>query len=238
MWRKLAAWLMAVATAGAIGVAQAQAPGDDAEQTQLLVDGANLLRTRRPQEAISGHFDRVIAFYEAKYRDETRQVYCARNNLEVIAVLAKHATENPQKGAVAISTLWCDAYYLKAYALIELSRFPEARSVLEKAVSHAPLNSQYTSELAAAYLKERNWDKALETYLAAEKIADAAPDETSKKRQLAVARRGMGYALIELKRLDEAEARYNQSLETDPGSPLARSQLEYIRRLRTTAPGQ
>lgn len=236
MYSKLRLLLATLASVGIVAMAHAQAPSpnqrEDTEQAKILQDGANLLRARKAQEAITAYFDRVIAHYESKYREEDRQIYCTRNTAEMLGVLAKHAVETPQKGAIAISSLWCDAHYLKAYAHIELAQIAEAKNSLEQAVSRAPFNSQYISELAVIYLKEKNWSKALETYQAAEKVSDVAPDEPSKRQQLARARRGMGYALIELKRLDEAEAKYTQCLDADPNDSLSRNQIEYIRRLR------
>lgn len=44
----------------------------------------------------------------------------------------------------------------------------------------------------------------------------------------AKAQRGRGYALIELNRLDEAEAAYNESLKLEPGNGLALRELRYI----------
>ena len=236
----LASWILAVLTATAF--AQSQAPSatqrEDMEQAGILKEGANLLRLRKAQEAMSNHFDPVIAHYESKYSQEDRQIYCSRSMAETLGVLAKHAVNSPKKGAIAVSSLWCHAYFLKAYALIELGRIEDAKSSLEQAISRSPFNSQYLSELGVIYVRERNWAKALETYQAAEKVSDTAPDEQTKKQQLARARRGMGYALIELNRLDEAEAKYRQCLETDPNDSLSRNQLEYIRRLRASKANQ
>jgi Flp pilus assembly protein TadD len=220
-----------------IASAQSQAPSttqrEDAEQLTILQEGENLLRSRRPQEAMSNHFARVIAYYESKYRDEDRQIYCTRSMVETLRLLAKHRAENPKKGAIAVSSLWCEAYYLKAYAFIELGRLEDAKSALEYAVSRSPLNSQYLSELAFVYLREKNWNKSLETYQAAEKVSDTSPEQL-KNQDLSTARRGVGYVLIELNRLEEAEAKYMQCLDMDPNDSLSRNQLEYIRSLRAS----
>ena len=53
--------------------------------------------------------------------------------------------------------------------------------------------------------------------------------------------RGRGYALTELGRLDDAEDAYKTSLNLDPDSNLAKSELRYIEGLKLgalrTAPG-
>ncbi|MFZ6657479.1 hypothetical protein [Undibacterium sp. TJN19] len=56
---------------------------------------------------------------------------------------------------------------------------------------------------------------------------------TSQRPYRGAALRGMGFALIDLKRLEEAELRLIESLEVDPGNKVALNELAYIRDLRT-----
>ena len=198
------------------------------DQRKLLEEGASLLRAKRPQQAIS-YFDQIISFYEAKYRDRTEQVYCARARTEVIFYLAKHAKEK-KTNAIVIG-VWCDAQYLKAYALVELGRLSDAKAALEAAMVLAPSNSQYLSELGNVYLRERNWPRALEIFHAAEDAAGIW-ESPAREAHLARAHRGAGYALIELGRLDDAEAKYKQSMAIDPADRNALRQLGYIHQLR------
>ncbi|MEZ5937811.1 MAG: tetratricopeptide repeat protein [Hyphomonadaceae bacterium] len=65
----------------------------------------------------------------------------------------------------------------------------------------------------------------------------AAYDEVLQRPGLATpfrasALRGRGFSLIELGRLDEAEAAYRASLEIDPDNPIAMNELTYIAGLR------
>lgn len=235
---RVALILMVVAC---IASAQSQIPSaaqdEDAEQLKIYEEGVKLLKLRIPQEAIS-NFDRVIAHYESMNPDKNVQVYCTKSTLETLAVLGKHMKENPKTSAIATrASWWCDAYYHRAYALIELGRLEEAKSSLVNAISHSPMNSQYLSELAFVYHREKDWNKSLETYQAAEKAAETTPGRVDRE-ELSKARRGIGYALIELNRLDEAEAKYMQCLETDPNDSRSRSQLEYIRHLRASKASQ
>lgn len=48
--------------------------------------------------------------------------------------------------------------------------------------------------------------------------------------------RGRGYILVELKRLDEAEASFNDSLKVEPKNPIAVNELRYIAELRRGRP--
>lgn len=51
-----------------------------------------------------------------------------------------------------------------------------------------------------------------------------------------IALRGIGFSLIEIGRLDEAEGALRESLDLDPGNPMALSELEYIDHLRSQGP--
>jgi tetratricopeptide (TPR) repeat protein len=238
---KISAWvlLLFLAFTGGFAAAQERPPSDaqreDAEQAKLLQEGVSLLQARRAQDALAS-FDRVISFYEAKYRDSAEQIYCARTTVETLFYLTKHANQNPKKNARVVR-VWCDAQFLKGYALVELGRIADAKASLETAVRLSPAHSPYLSELGNVHLREKNWPKALEVYQAAEEAAELA-DAQVKQTYLARAHRGVGYALIELDRLDEAEAKYRRSVELDPADKLARSQLEYIAQLRAKRAGR
>jgi tetratricopeptide (TPR) repeat protein len=221
--------LFAVGLASAQDRQQSDVQREEAEQIKLLQEGGTLLKARKPQEAIA-HFDQVISFYEAKYAGSVEQIFCARGISETLFYLTKHANQNPKKNARVVR-LWCDAQFLKGYTLVELGRISDARAALEAAVALSPANSQYLVELGNVYLREKNWPKALETFQTAEEAAQLA-DAPLRQTYVALAHRGIGYVLIEQGRLDEAEAKYKQSLELDPTSKLARDQLEYIRQLR------
>jgi Flp pilus assembly protein TadD len=49
-------------------------------------------------------------------------------------------------------------------------------------------------------------------------------------------RRGRGFVLTELGRLDEAEAAYRESLKIEPDSERAKNELQYIARLKAGGP--
>jgi tetratricopeptide (TPR) repeat protein len=225
--------LAALFTASSL-FAQAPSPPasqqEDEAQYKLLELGGTLLRAKRPADAISVSFDKVIAFYEAKYRDRPEQVYCATSGIETLAYLTRHATEKPQTNAIVVRG-WCDALYLKAYALVELQRLAEAKSALESAIALAPQNSLYLSELGHVYERERDWSKAMQYYKAAEEGAQLA-EPPSKARLLARAMRGVGYVLIELGDLDQAERKFTDSLEVEKDNPVAKNELGYIKQLR------
>jgi tetratricopeptide (TPR) repeat protein len=206
-----------------VGAAQRE---NDARQTQILKAGVQLLKEHRPAEAIQNYFDKVIASYEAMYPPDTKIIYCARSAPESLSYLAQAAKDD--KTSLVIGPAWCDAYFLRAYGLIDLGRNAEARQSLEKAIGMSPKNAHYVSELASVYRIEKNWKEALAKYETAAQLArDFSPPE-SRVIELGEALRGKGYVLVELGRFDEAEATYKQCLEINPADKVAIGELGYV----------
>src|SRR4030095_13970088 len=94
-----------------------------------------------------------------------------------------------------------------------LGRPSEAKAQLLRAVALAPQNAQFLGELGHVYQLEKNWPLALQTFQRAESAAKEITSEQARNGELARAWRGMGYVLVELGRLDEAEAMYRKCLE-------------------------
>ncbi len=85
-------------------------------------------------------------------------------------------------------------------------------------------------ERGAALSTLKRWPDALASYEQALKI----PDVDNATR--AYMHRGRGGALVEMDKLDEAEAAYNKSLEFAPGNKIALNELKYIAQLRAGGP--
>lgn len=204
---------------------------EDPVHLQMLADGNGLIHAGRPESAIAEYFDKLISEFEASYENAERQIYCARSMEESLVYTAAATTDG--RNVEVLSNTWADVHFLKGYALVELGRLPEARSSLEHAVALSPMNAQYLSELGQIYSYEQNWSKALEYFETAEKAAEWSPSEV-QTAELGRAKRGVGYVLVELGRLDEAEEKYLQSLEIDPNDKSAKGELEYVRGLKAT----
>jgi tetratricopeptide (TPR) repeat protein len=209
-------------------------PDKDPQPPKLLQEARTLLDSRKPQAAIA-KCDKVIALFKAHYRKRKEKVYCGRTPAENLGYLVKAAAAMNEgkfdagtKQAIVISSTWATAYFMKAFALAEMGNRPEAMSALKEAIVLSPWNSQYLSELGYLYAVKKDWAKALETYQAAEEHAALSPDDT-KAEELAKARRGVGYVLVELGKLDEAEKKYEQCLKEDPQDKKAAAELEYVR---------
>lgn len=229
-----------VLLAGAIQSQRAASPPDpdnDPKVRQLLQEAQTFVDQKEPKLAIE-KCDQVIARFKTYYESRKERVYCARTSAESLGYLVKAAAEmnkgkfDPGKTkAITLSSIWADACFLKAYALVELGRVAEAKSAVMLAVELSPWNCKYLCELGSIYQLEKNWPKAMEVFELAEDQASLGPDNV-KAAELGLARRGIGYVLVELGRLDEAEKKYRQCLATDPNDAKAARELEYVRGLR------
>jgi Flp pilus assembly protein TadD len=203
----------------------ASARADEAEQQQHVDAAAKLLQQGKPAEAIDG-IDKVIAHFEALRKERTDVAYCARSPAESLVYLAEAAKNNTATSVYG--SAWCDAYFLRGYALIELGHNGEARAALERAVQLAPREAHYRSELAELYARQKNWNDALAAYDASAKVAEESVEKERKNAELGRALRGKGFVLVELGRLDEAEATYRRCLALDPADKKAMNELRYV----------
>lgn len=215
---------------------QAATNPEDAALEQQLMAGAQLLQLRQPDRAIADHFDKVIAAYELRYKDQKAKPYTGRWQVEKLMYLLQATTskEEPKQGAIIVPQVWSDAWYLKAYALIELKRPAEARSALEAALALAPRNSQYLGELGTVYLGQRDWPQALKIFEQAEAAAKEFSPPEVKNKELSRAWRGIAYVYVEQGRWDDAEKVYLQCLELDKNDRRAQNELNYVRTQRPT----
>jgi tetratricopeptide (TPR) repeat protein len=203
-------------------------PDKDLQTPKFLEEARTLIDGKKTQAAIE-KCEKVIALFKAHYANTKEKIYCARTSAESLGYLLKAAAE--KHNAIALSSTWSDAYFMKGYALQEIGRMAEAKSAVQQAVELSPWSSHYLSELGNIYELEKNWAKAKEIFEAAEEHAPLAPDE-AKVDELGRARRGIAYVLVELGKLDEAEKKYQQCLKDNPNDTKATAELEYVRGLK------
>ncbi len=127
------------------------------------------MQSKKSTEAIQ-IFDSVAAGYENKYKDKNTKFYSARSPAETLFYTLDAANSN-KGSATVVSGNWGYAYYLKAYALLDLGRVSEAKVQLQRAVTLSPQNSQFLSELGHVYQLEKNWQSALQIFQRAEAAA-------------------------------------------------------------------
>lgn len=193
-----------------------------AEADRHVAQAMTAATQQRPADAIR-EADVALTLY-TKDRKPNVIVVCAGSIEETLtgAIAAK-------KDGIAVGPGECDAHYIKAYALIEQRRVPEARAELATAIGMMPENAQYKNELAETYKAERNWAEAYRLFTEA---ADTAQGLIKQPLALARARRGMGFTLIEQGKLDDAEAMFREVLKNNPGDKGAKGELDYIASLR------
>jgi len=212
-------------------------PDKDPELPKLLQEARTLITKKKPQEGIAT-CDKVIARFTSHYANSKEKVYCARSSTESLGYLLQAAadmdkgkSEKGKKNAIVLSSTWASAYFLKGYAFQELGRIGDAKAALKLALELSPWSSLYLSELGSIYKLEKNWREAKKTFEAAEEHAALSPGDL-KAAELGLARRGLGYVLVELGQFVEAEKKYQQCLKDDPNDTKAAAELEYVRGLK------
>lgn len=211
--------------------AERSGPEKDPKFAVLVHEAQAFAANKKPKEAVK-KCDQVIRAYKRHFSNSEERIYCARTSTETLAYLLMAASVEKQS-AKAISSIWADAHYVKAYALLEMGRNAEAKKDLRRAVELSPLNSSYLSELGHVLQIEKDWSGAMEVFKSAEEHAGFSPEDAGA-RELGRARRGLGYCLVELGKLEEAEEVYLRCLATDPDDNRAKAELAYVRHLRTT----
>ena len=237
----LSAWISCCATSGPNSVpaeksSQATAqhgarnPFDDAQST-LLKKGVDLVERKQPEQAIRTSFDPVIAAYAARYSRAGEDIYSAATMPETLIYLSLAATDKDKRRAarkaIVVGPGWGHAWFWKGYALGELGDNVAAQAALQQALRLSPYNPHFLSELGYTYIREQRWIEALSSYESADAFVVFAPEENQKDER-GRALRGQGYALVELGRYDEAEAKYRACLALDPKDEKARGELGYV----------
>jgi tetratricopeptide (TPR) repeat protein len=150
-------------------------------------------------------------------------------------------TARLQAASGASTTLVCRgnpyptaAFYLGSY-FNEIGQSDAAIEVLDEGLVAAPDAPLVLTERNAAFIALRRWDDTLSGADRGLAIANLIPRDRARLL------RNRGFALTELKRLDEARKAYEDSLQLEPDNALAKNELTYIARLQgggATAPSQ
>ena len=206
----------------------AQAKVEDADVKQV-VEAVKMLEAGHIQAAIDGPLDDVVRRYEAKYGNSKTKIYSARGMTDALLYSAASMTMKPPVSSTVIGPAWAMAYWGRGYAYNEMARYDEAIVELRKALALAPDDAQYQVELAYSYQQKHEWQQSLALFQSALDYADITASDVTEMKCKAL--RGQGYDLVELHRLDEAEAAYRACLKLKPNEPKSLGELEYIRRL-------
>lgn len=153
----------------------------------------------------------------------------------MLGALAMTANQGPDSPAAYEISTTPNVYPLISLLLgslaVERGRYDEALRVMDKGLSIQPGYWMLLNERIVALQGLGRHDQALAA-------ADAAlsSGDIMVQSNAGMFHRKRGGSLIELNRLDDAEAAYTAALELDADDRVAQAQLEYIRQVRAGAP--
>lgn len=119
------------------------------------------------------------------------------------------------------------AYYWIGFVASKTNQHDKAIIMFNSGQELEPTNPMFLIGLANSYNKLGDHQSSLELYSQVNEI-----DEFTSPKIKAVALRGEGVQLIELKRLEEAKISLYKSLEYDPNNEIAINELMYIDELQ------
>ncbi len=210
---------------------------DESRQARAWLDaGIALAKQHKCEQALAEGFEKVLAFYEGRHDPTKTKIRCGRTSVAGLGAGLEAALSGGD--VTVVGAEWCDALFYKAYCLVELQRVPEAEEVLVRACEMMPDDPMYLAELGDAQQRQGKSEAALATFeralAAANKLAEE-PDGAARSpggrppvQWQTRALRGLGYALIELGRVEDARATYHRALELDPNDEASQKELAFI----------
>ena len=228
-----------------IGDSSASA-ANNREQDQNDLDAAfDALRKKDFEKTVSKATEIIDRFSDGKETDTSYR--CTSGQSDTLETLIKAAALSLEAGddgdqstrknkTVAVSKTICSAHFVRAFALIDLSRRDEALPGLEIAVEMDPDNQHYINELGEWYKAKRDWRKSLEIFTKASQTRDFSilsmkDKDTSagimNKRQCR-SYRGIAFNHVEMGNWDEARSAVEKCLKLIPNEPKSQKELEYI----------
>jgi len=139
------------------------------------------------------------------------------------------ATDGDPESIVPVDICYATIFLHQGFAAAAEHDYLTGLEWLERAVSAGPTMASPLTERGYVLSRLGRHQDARVSYEDAIRLAERY--STSSDR-LPIALRGLGYALIELEQLDEAESAFRRSLEIDPDNALAQHELRYIESLR------
>jgi tetratricopeptide (TPR) repeat protein len=204
-------------------------------------DALKTIQSGKVEAAINGPLTQVIHKYETRYANKKVKVFCAQTSAAALvyaasaSAAAEKAGVKPQSSVQVIGPAWAMAYWATGYGYNAITHYGDAEAALKKALALSPMNSQYKSELAYSYQRQKHWKKSLALYQEAEDDAEITAKDVPAAQCLAL--RGQGYALVELHRLADAKKAYKSCLKLIPHEPKSLGELAYIRKIEKQIAG-
>ena len=224
---KMAGWLIAAMLTVVPMAAAGQDKDRDSAASATISQAFSAIQAGDPARALAT-VEPVVASFDKEFSGEKRHIFCSQTAEQdgYYLTTADGGADNVR----LVTVVWCEALYVKAFALVDLERLDDAQSAFERLVTFAPKHARYLNELGYVLLKKKEWQHSIDTYRNAEAAATFTPKRRDYER--CVSFRGIGYDLVELGRLDDAEAAYRKCLAITPDEPKSLREIEYIKEQR------
>lgn len=222
----------------------AQAADDVQDDAKILEEAYSALQQDNFELTIN-KTDLVINRFESGKNVKSAYV-CTSGGADTLTALlgvaasnAKNtnSTDDKNDKTIAISSIICDAYFLKGFAQVDLKQRDKALVNFEMAVSLDPDNQHYLNEIAEWYKTGGQWQKSLEIFTAASEVTDLSIEFMEDKKQSKQimnemrcrSYRGIAFNQVEMRQWDAARKALNSCLKLMPDEPHSKAELEYIK---------
>lgn len=205
------------------------------DEDQAIVAAAMSTLQQRGYGPFGAHLPALRGVVErapACYPEVTRRgdIVIMRNDPDqamVLMTLMTAATEGRNTSVDVQPNTYPLAFLLLASYDVEARNYDQALIWLDRGLALQPNNQHLNFEKGAALMGARRFQEAATLF---QWMLDNPMLELSLDRSRLY--RNLGVVLIDLNRLDDAEAALNESIRLEPNNPGARGELEYIAGLR------
>lgn len=207
---------------------QFSAAGIGEDQNDAVLRVAGLIRQGKLDEA-QKILNKVLRHFAKLMPKGKGNIYLCFDNDDDYEQYLAHLRPDRRKQVVRVHASYAQALQLTAFIASARHDWDKALKYLDIRMAVSPDDMQPYVEKGYVLNAQGKPRQAYETYNKGYALGQA---HHAIDFERAMALRGMGSTLIDLGRLDEAEADFNKSLELDPGNPVAMNELGYIRKLR------
>ncbi|MCW8132503.1 MAG: tetratricopeptide repeat protein [Planctomycetota bacterium] len=165
------------------------------------------------------------AKFQALCKDPKKTYVSVANRKELEAYKKDH----PDQDVAWIDWSYLETMHMLAFVAASKRDFKAALDYLAQEEKVAPFSAAAHNERGYIFNHMGKYKEAVEEYKKGKALAERF--ETGRT-DLPIALRGMGFALIELGQLDEAQKVFEQSLKIDPNNSTAKNELLYIEQMR------
>jgi len=193
---------------------------------------ARALITKKDYALADSLLDALIKEFEALMVDTKNNRYvCIRYDSDYEQFLKEEAAGLPGKDhrpIIRVHASFSRALQLKGWIAVDQKEWVKAIDCFKKEMLYTPCESDQYVEMGFVASKLRGGE-GFGYYKRAYDLAEAYGNNTYDKAR---ALRGMGGALIDIKKLDEANAMFEKSLDLELDNKIALRQIDYIKVLK------